>query len=884
MIFWEAAGKEFYYPQEGDVITMNIFKRFFVFAISLISINAVSADDWGNIHYDGQPWTQNVSNPYELEKGLQGHHLSLWASHGKYYDKSKGKWTWQRPALFATREDVFTQTIVVPYLIPMLENAGAIVFTPRERDWQKEEVIVDNDNNYGYCQYKESNSKEKWQEADSCGFAFHGGVYYDKDNPFKAGTARKIKTTKKDKKVSLAKYIPDISKEGKYAVYVSYQTIEGSTDKALYSVVHKGVKTDFLVNQQMGGGTWVYLGSFEFGLGASEQNCVIVSNYGKAKGFVTTDAVRFGGGMGNISRGGSVSGMPRCLEGARYYAQWAGMDYDIYSFKHGADDYSDDINVRSAMTNYIGGGSVYMPTVEGIKVPIELSLAIHSDAGYHKNGEDIYGTLGISTTTKNGSQEFNNGLPRSMGSELAQSLLDNLNRDLSFKYGNWKTRGTLDRNYSESRVPEVPCAILETLSHQSFPDMRLAQDPNFKFTFARSIYKTILRYVTGKHGEKAVIAPLAPNCFRVELDKRGNAELRWEDVTDELETSSDPTAYILYIKEGDRGWDNGQYVKSNKFFVSLKPETQYDFKVVAINDGGVSFPSEIISAYYYPNSTKQVLVANGFHRLSSPAQIDNESSQGFDINEDPGVWPGINPGWCGNQVSFNRNNMGSVSTSGLGYSNSNYLGKFLVGNEFNYTSSHTESIARCKKASVCSTSSEAIERNLIDLGKYCMIDLILGNEKDDGHSLVKYKTFNVAMQNALKAYTNIGGSLMVSGSYVGSDMTSENDSLFLCNILKFSYAGKETSDYNSSIHGMNSQFCIYNTLNEEHYAATTTDCISPIEPAFSVMQYDSDLRSACVAYKGKDYSCITMSFPFECIIDSEIRASLMTGILDFLIK
>ena len=48
--------------------------------------------------------------------------------------------------LFGTTEDLYTQTIVIPYLFPMLENAGAVVVSPRERDWQKQEVIVDNDN------------------------------------------------------------------------------------------------------------------------------------------------------------------------------------------------------------------------------------------------------------------------------------------------------------------------------------------------------------------------------------------------------------------------------------------------------------------------------------------------------------------------------------------------------------------------------------------------------------------------------------------------------------------------------------------------------------------------------------------------------------------
>lgn len=86
---------------------------------------------WGDIDYKGSPWVENVSKPYDITEGLQGRHLSLWASHGRFYDVKSEQWKWQRPKLFATTEDLFTQTIVVPYLIPMLENAGAVVFTPR---------------------------------------------------------------------------------------------------------------------------------------------------------------------------------------------------------------------------------------------------------------------------------------------------------------------------------------------------------------------------------------------------------------------------------------------------------------------------------------------------------------------------------------------------------------------------------------------------------------------------------------------------------------------------------------------------------------------------------------------------------------------------------
>lgn len=124
-----------------------------------------------DIVYNGLPWVENISKPINITKGLKNKHLSIWASHGRFYDQNKGKWRWQRPNMFCTNEDLFTQTIVVPYLIPMLENAGATVFTPRERDWQKNEVIVDNDDATKLPYYTEININRNWEDAGTKGFA-----------------------------------------------------------------------------------------------------------------------------------------------------------------------------------------------------------------------------------------------------------------------------------------------------------------------------------------------------------------------------------------------------------------------------------------------------------------------------------------------------------------------------------------------------------------------------------------------------------------------------------------------------------------------------------------------------------------------------------------
>ena len=843
-----------------------------------LSKNADKSRLWGDIDYDGEPWVKNVSTPFRPTHGLQNRHLSLWASHGRYYDQKSSTWRWQRPKLFGTTEDLFTQTIVVPYLIPMLERAGAVVFTPRERDWQTEEIIVDNDG--PKSNYIEVTSHGKWQTAPQPGFMMHEGHYQDNENPFEAGTVRMAKTTNSNKRYSVATYQPRFRQAGRYAVYVSYQSLPNSVDDALYTVWHKGERTQFRVNQQMGGGTWVYLGTFDFDAGYSEFNRVTLTNQSNRNGVVTTDAVRFGGGMGNIERFGQTSGMPRAIEGARYYAQWAGMPYSVYSGRQGTDDYADDINTRSFMTNYLGGGSCFMPTLEGQKVPIELSLAIHSDAGYFKDGKSIWGALSICTTNFN-EGKLNAGISRMASRDLADALLSNEVLDLKYKYGNWSRRELYDRNYSESRVPEVPSAILETMSHQSFPDMRYGQDPNFRFTLARSIYKTLLRYVNDQHGTSFVVAPLAPDNFRIEFKDKDKIQISWNAVNDAQEPTSKPTGYLLYTAMGDADFDNGTHIKKTSHEVKLEPGQTYHFRVSAINRGGESFCTEVLSACYQPGATKTVMIVNGFHRLSSPAIRDNELEQGFDLDEDPGITYGPTLGWVGRQINFDRSQMGNEN-GGLGYSGEELQGQLIAGNDFNYVRTHADAIASSHRYNIVSCSNEAVETGKINLSDYAAVDLLLGLERNDGHSLNYYKSFTTQLQTALQKYTQNGGALLVSGAYVGSDMTDDSERQFLSNVLKCRYAGRSQAT-TGTVNGLGTTLDFWNVLNANHYAATSVDVLQPVSPAFTAMQY-ADGQDAAIACRQPSKRLFVMGFPFECIKDAQKRASIMRGILSFLLN
>lgn len=834
---------------------------------------------WTNTDYKGAPWVKSISRPNEITKGLQDRHLSLWQSHGKYFKKDKGEWEWQRPRLFCTTEDLFTQSFILPYVIPMLENAGAVVYTPRERDTQKNEVIVDNDTKSNSIYLEMKSRKSRWETADCTGFAQKKTIYKDGENPFLTGSARFAHTEKKKDK-PFAEWIPTIPETGSYAVYVSYQSLPNSVSNAKYIVFHKGGATEFKVNQKIGGGTWVYLGTFEFDKGNNDYGMVILSNESNENGVVCADAVRFGGGMGNIARG-SVSGLPRYLEGARYAAQWSGMPYEVYGGKQGDNDYTDDINTRSNTINYLSGNSVFNPSQKGLGIPLEMNMALHSDAGSSKTNE-IIGSLGIYTTDFNNGQ-LNAGTSRYASRDLSDLLLTQLQKDIRANFNiQWTRRSMWDRNYSETRLPAVPSTIIELLSHQNFADLKLGHDPNFKFTVGRAIYKAVLKFVSSQHDKEYIVQPLPVSNFAIEFGKKKNTlNLTWKGEEDPLEPSANPREYIVYTRIGYGGFDNGVLVSKPSYTAKIEQGLVYSFKVAAVNRGGESFPSEILSAYKAKRERGKILIVNGFDRISGPAIIDTPTQAGFDLGKDPGVPYLYNISLCGAQTVFDRSQAGKEGKGSLGYSGSELEGMKVAGNTFDYPFIHGKAIQAAGQYSFVSCSDEAVESGKVSLESYPVVDYILGLEKEEPTNPTYYKTFSSPMQRLITSYCQSGGNLLVSGSYIGSDMSgTQGNREFTEKVLKYGYQSSLVDKSANSITGLGRTLTIPRQLNEKAYAVTAPDCIVPLAPAFSVFLYNPGKQSAGIAYKG-DYRTFSLGFPFESIESETDRATVMAAILGF---
>lgn len=876
-------------PQPYNSYTLRIFAFDREITTLIPNIFQEKPDEkrlWGNLNYKGMPWTENISSPVRPDKGLFGRHLVIWASHGRYFNYSSSSWTWQRPELFLTNEDLFTQSFVVPFLIPMLENSGAVVFTPRERDWQTREIIVDNNDTDNY---HERNRKEPWKDSSQKGFAKTKETYLSGENPFTDGSARIVNATRISSQASSCQWIPNIKDEGDYAVYATYQSFPNSVDDALYTVRHCGISTKIRVNQQMGGSTWVYLGTYHFGAGQSTENAVALSNISNFRGIVSADAVRFGGGMGNIMRGDSlqgqsVSGLPRYLEGARYAAQWYGMPDSTYDTKDGRNDYADDINARSLSLNYLGGGSIYIPDSIGMKVPFELSLAVHSDAGVSPD-DRVVGTLAIHTL-ENGRGEtfFRSGVSRLASFDFASLLQNTVCEDLSrLLQVSWTRRELFNRNYSETRNPEVPSAIIEMLSHQNFKDMKYGHDPNFKFYISRAIYKAILKFVCNQHGTTGIVQPLPIKNFAARLTNNKTVTLSWTPTVDSLETSARPKGYIVYMRQDGKDFDNGTVTTDTTITIPI-PENQIcSFKVCAYNEGGTSFPSEILSAMHASSATSEMLIVNGFTRLSAPAIMDTPEQLGFDFDRDLGVAYQRTPEYGGRQINYDRAAAGASGSNGLGFSGHELEGTMIAGNTFDYPYLHGKAIQQAGTYSFSSCSVDAFMNGILLPEKYRAIDLILGLQKDDGESsLVKYKSFPLVLQTLLQSYLNKGGNLLVSGSYLASDMQTNDERHFTESVLHYAPAD-DISKTDSLIHGNHIDFQIQTDLKAGQYAVIHPDRLAPTEGAFPCLTY-SDGSCAGVAFADKKATIIALGFPFESIVQNENRNKLMKAFLQMFPK
>lgn len=803
-------------------------------------------------------------------KGLSDRFIAVWQSHGYFYDDKQDFWRWQRSPLFRTVEDMYTQSYVLPFLIPMLENAGAYVMTPRERDINPMEYVIDNDRSFSDTRtgmlrrcgiYRETGA---WKDAGA-GFADFKESYGFADLPFSAGTARQIKS--QNSASATASWTPDIEERGEYAVYISYKTVPNSTTSAHYTVHHMGGITEFLVNQRRGGGTWIYLGTFEFDKG--QEGYVTLDNSGPGEAVVTADAVRIGGGMGLMNRGGTVSGVKRYMEGALYSMPWAGADSLVT--RAWSTEYIDEYSSRGAWTSW-------MKTSKNI--PFDLSLAFHSDAGLTPCDSTI-GTLAIYTRTSEGKVTFEDGRDRISSRLLCDFVQSQVVNDIRADFDpKWSRRGLWDKSYNESRTPGIPAMILELLSHQNFADMRFGLDPSFRFTVCRAVYKGILKTLSDFYNCPYVVQPLPVHNFSVQFAESGNALLKWEPTEDAKEPTAKPTGYLIYTRIDDGTFDSGVEVTSNSIERSLDEGHIYSFKIVAFNDGGCSFPSETLAIGRPCGSTaSEVTIVNNFDRVSAPYWVESPGYAGFDSRFDSGVPYIRDISYIGECYEFRRSALYvDDDYPGFGATYTDRAGEIIAGNTFDYPYVHGKALMALGHP-FSSMSREAFCSAPFNSGN---IDLICGKQKTTkvgtGHVPDRYTVFPEELRTAIRMATDAGCNILVTGANIATDRP---DSTATDTFIAETFGIKLASSFGTHT-GKLANMPFYQKINPDVYCIECPDGINPIgRGARTWLRYTGSNISAAVTYKTDKYKSVSIGIPLETLKEEADREFVLKSVLDY---
>ncbi len=793
-------------------------------------------------------WITRNDVPYKISEGLDGRNIALWAGHGAYFNMEEGRWKWQRAPYFTTIEDILPHSILTQYVIPMLENAGANVLIPRERDFNTTEIIVDN----GFPFYTERNSSAAtWKNAPEAGYKPLEIIYSSETNPFNCGTARMIETSKKHKAV--ASYMPFFPETDEYAVYVSYVSLAKS-GTARYTVKHSGGEADFTIDQSKGGSTWVYLGTYTFTKGEGTQGVIVNNLSSKAsKGeVITTDAVRFGGGMGIVARDSMLSGMSKYIEAGRYSLQAYGFPPEVFTPKEDCDDYKDDYMSKGLWVNSLK---------RDFGIPVDMALALHTDAGI-KMADSIVGTLAIYKEVSDNSRYYSDGSARRTARELAEVVQSTIVEDIQSLYlKQWNRRGIWDRSYMEARTPDVPTVLVELLSHQNDADMRAALDPEFQFIVSRAIYKGILKYLAYAYNNDYTVQPLPVKNPALTMKRTGDGGteilLTWSPATDPLESSAAPTAYLVQTRISMpedtvlQGFDSGILVKDTSYRALIEPGKIYSYRVTAVNAGGASFPSEVLSAGYVPYA-EQVLVVNAFTEVRKP---DFATGKGVPYMRALALG--------GRQYNFDTTQVWMDDyRPGYGASYLDYIGTEVAGNTFDYPVLHGRAIMKAGYSFV-STSIGAFEEKRVPLDRYQICDIIFGEEQKE--------LFTPTLTGYLTDYCRNGGSLIISGSNIGKSFCDPNTTpaayRFASEILKVRWINDYmSSNGNLTKTSSNYTYRFYTEPNPDSYHVINSDAFLPADDlAVPIMKYSGSFSSAAVFYDGDDYRCAVFGFPLETL-------------------
>lgn len=554
------------------------------------------------------------------------------------------------------------------------------------------------------------------------------------------------------------------------------------------------------------------------------------------------------------------SGMPRWAEGARYWLKANEADSALWDLYKG-DEYKDDMKCRAMWLN-------------AQTDPIDLCLALHTDGLDSGDDSTIVGTLAIYTAhDDDGHTALRNGQDREKTNRnLADWVQTQVTNDLRSIAPEWTRRQLKEANYCESRVPVMPSIILELLSHKNMADMRYGLDPKFRFAAARAIYKGILRYLNGIN---AAVQPLPVQDLGIGADR----VLRWIAPVDSLESNAAPSYYMVYMQEDGGEWDVQQVENDTRLALTLKPGVQYNYYVVAGNDGGLSFPSPVISAYMSNSpkddptgeagltakrsNSKAVLIIDAFNDTYGPEWFADSTYAGIV----PGTYACEDHFTCayiGAQWDYRRASQWiNDDNCGWGACYRDHAGQLTMGNTRDWSVLHGR-ILRQMGISYVSCTAGMMGEVRIQNSEFSLVDYVCGRQRDP---------LTDANRQWLGEYLTQGGKLLLS-----TDHFSAIDAQWAKRHLHASYYAAKATRSGRIVRPNHRPYRLLMEPNETQLFTCTPEALRPEDNNAARYASYEDMR--CPAAVSSP-NTLVYGFPLESVIDFD---KIYRQSIEFLMK
>lgn len=759
---------------------------------------------------------------------LTGQIIYCSAGHGWTNDNtSTSLWYTQRPVTHGIVED-FGNLDQMNLYANICFRAGATVVPMRPIGFQHVERVIDNDSAQAgfYGQWADSSS--------TASFGFAGAKV-----PYRFSRAAAEES-------AVARFRPVIPVTDLYPVYC---WARAGVDRVVqtYRVVHAGGVNEVDVDHRRVGNGWVYIGSYTFRAG--EAGYVEVTNQVRDAeqvahgGVVIADAIRFGNGMGDVNRGGGISGYPREEEASRYWVERA-LPAD-------APPVYDAFTDRGDQSNNVGSAPRYAALMNR---EAEAGFFDRVFMSFHSNAVGGRGVMGL--------YNAHAVLRPDHQIELAKIVAEELNAEmtsagLTLETG-WTVRaqrtqahinfGEIRRDYINN---EMSATINEVAFHDNPEDAALLRRLSIRKEIAEASYRATVRYFK-EVGQKPLdyySPPLPPTLLYARQGyTSGTLELGWQaSEQDPLSSPTELITYKIYRSKDGIAFDHGSDVGTGTSYVVEDVEEQAPlyFRVTAVSRGGESDPSAVLGASR--STGPRVLVVQGVSTVSDDAVL----TQSEEANLGGPTRPG---GKFARLVPRLMNNGEQVRAIGSGV---RWLRRGFDSLELSQISAETS------------------------FTRYAAVAIMLGRNK------VAEDITTTDMLRHLHDYVTTGGHLLISGGCLAECDTLTTGALerwgeFARSVLQTSFSQQTsmTRLLKSGDRELTTVTLQIGNRSLRYFDPRPTEVLAPEDAGRPVLAYDNRRGAAAVAtLKDQLIQTVMIGFPLEELENREEQAVLVAQVL-----